>query len=369
MTGAVTHTAVDPAKADALLETMRARRARRTPATAWSTSSSSRAAGRATPTPRASCTPDGEREYIVRARPQGSTLDTDLGQEFRVYSLLMDEPVPTPDVHGFEPAEDTPFGGPYFVMDRVAGHAPNVWRRRDRRALEEDWDGDRGLAGDLVDNLAGIHAIDADRAAEAATVRDFRQTIDHWAGVYEEMRLVPDPVVDEAYAWVRAREPEPVRPTLVHGDYRIGNCLTAGGRVTGILDWELCFVGDPRFDLGYMSLDYAAGKFTTPGSELLNATAERALVPRALRGALRQPRRPRGRAHVHRARRADAVRDHDHRRPRLPPRRSRRHPAGLGALRAAGAAAGRRRADGLVTANCVALGRGRGSGMPDGVIG
>ena len=81
----------------------------------------------------------------------------------------MDEPVPTPDVHGFEPAADTPFGGPYFVMDRVEGHAPNVWRRRDRQALEEDWDGERGLARDLADNLAGIHAIDADRAAGAAT--------------------------------------------------------------------------------------------------------------------------------------------------------------------------------------------------------
>ena len=274
MTGAVTHTAVDPAKADALLETMRAAGAADTGDRVvyleqleggWSRHSYAARVVHA----------DGEREYIVRARPQGSTLDTDLGQEFRVYSLLMDEPVPTPDVHGFEPAADTPFGGPYFVMDRVEGHAPNVWRRRDRQALEEDWNGDRGVAGDLADNLAAIHAIDAGRAAEAATVRDFRQTIDHWAGVYEEMRLVPDPVVDEAYAWVRAREPEPVPPALVHGDYRIGNCLTAGGRVTGILDWELCFVGDPRFDLGYMSLDYAAGKFTTPGSELLNATAER----------------------------------------------------------------------------------------------
>ncbi len=194
-----------------------------------------------------------------------------------------------------------------------------------------------------------IHAIDADRAAEAATVRDFRQTIDHWAGVYEEMRLVPDPVVDEAYAWVRAREPEPVAPALVHGDYRIGNCLTAGGRVTGILDWELCFVGDPRFDLGYMSLDYAAGKFTTPGSELLNATAERGWFHERYAARSGNPVDPEvvrtfaalGGLMLY-AIMTTGVR-------RLPPGRRRRHPSGLGTLRAARAAAGSRGADGLVT--------------------
>ncbi len=275
MIGDREHTTVDPAKGDALLSTMRddGSAANRDHVTSleqleggWSRHSwAARVAHE-----------HGEREYIVRVRPHASTLETDLGQEFRVYSLLMDEPVATPDVFGFEPAEDTPFGGPYFVMERVEGHAPNVWRRRDREALEADWSAGRGIAADLADNLAAIHAIDAGRAAQAATVRDFGATVDHWEGVWQEMRLVADPVIQEAYAWVRSRAPEPVAPALVHGDYRIGNCLTAGGRVTGILDWELCSVGDPRFDLGYMALDYHAGKFTSGGSQLLNATAERA---------------------------------------------------------------------------------------------
>jgi aminoglycoside phosphotransferase (APT) family kinase protein len=218
---------------------------------------------------------DGERAYIVRARPSGSLLDTDLGQEFRTYELLADEPLPTPDVHGYEPAEDTPFDGPFFVMDRVEGHAPNVWRPRERRELEASWNGDRQVANDLVEHLATIHRIDGRRAVLAAAPQTFQQTVDRWHGIYQEMRLVKDPVIEEAYAWVRSREPNLVAPCLVHGDYRIGNCLTDGRRITGILDWELSSVGDPRFDLGYMALDYHAGKFTTPGSSLLNAVAER----------------------------------------------------------------------------------------------
>jgi aminoglycoside phosphotransferase (APT) family kinase protein len=216
-----------------------------------------------------------ERQYIVRARPIASTLDTDLETEFRTFALLVDEPLPTPDVHGFEPSVDTPFGGAFFVMDRLPGEAPNVWRSRDRDELAANWRDGGELAEDLVRHMASIHAIDAERAAQAAVVRDFDATVDHWQGVYEEHRLVRDPVVDEAYAWVRSRRPDPVPPSLVHGDYRIGNCLIDGGRISAILDWELSFVGDPRFDLGYMSLDYHAGKFTTPGSPLLNAVADR----------------------------------------------------------------------------------------------
>ena len=241
-----------------------------------------------------------EGEYIIRARPRASTLDTDLGREFRTFALLVDEPVPTPGVHGFQPSVETPFDGAFFVMDRMQGHAPNVWRPGDREALAADWEGGRDLAEDLVQHLASIHAIDAQRAAQAAVVRDFGETVDHWQSVYEEHKLVNDPVVNEAYAWVRSRRPEPVPPSLVHGDYRIGNCLTDAGHVSAILDWELAHVGDPRFDLGYMSLDYHAGKFTSPGSSTCCAARvaafsvarrqrgrRRGLVLRALRRALR----------------------------------------------------------------------------------
>jgi len=46
--------------------------------------------------------------------------------------------------------------------------------------------------------------------------------------------------------------------------------------MTGVLDWELASIGDPRFDLGYMSLPYSSGRFVSAGSPLLGAVAERA---------------------------------------------------------------------------------------------
>jgi aminoglycoside phosphotransferase (APT) family kinase protein len=217
----------------------------------------------------------GTLELIVRVRPPGALLETDLAQEYRTYELLAAEPVPTPTVHGMVDEQQTPFGGPFFVMGRLPGRSPNVWRRRERVALEDDWAGPQRYATELVDALAAIHALPAAQLRGVVAERGFVATLDHWQGVHHEMQLVHDPIVEEAYAWARTRVPDPVEARLVHGDYRIGNCLVHDGHVTGVLDWELAFVGDPRFDLGYIDLAYHAGKFVAPGSALLNSVADR----------------------------------------------------------------------------------------------
>jgi aminoglycoside phosphotransferase (APT) family kinase protein len=216
-----------------------------------------------------------QRRVIVRVRPADTVLDSDLEAEFRTYRLLGEHPLPTPRVYGCESAEDTPFGGPFFTMEFRPGSAPNVWRAPDRAELEADWNGDRGVAADFVDTLATVHQLPVESLSGVLDTRDFAASVDRWQELYERVRLVRDPIFEEAYAWVRSRAPEPVAPRLVHGDYRIGNCLIDGGRISAVIDWELAYIGDPRFDLGYLSQPYEAGKFTLPGSSLLGAVADR----------------------------------------------------------------------------------------------
>jgi aminoglycoside phosphotransferase (APT) family kinase protein len=234
---------------------------------------------------------EGLARYIGRVRPDDSVLDTDLGAEFEIYRILENEPVPAPRVYGYEPSEDTPFGGPYFLMERISGEGLNVWRRPDRELLEADWEGGRGIAEDFVDGMAAVHRVDPAKLAGVVVERDFRASVARWREIYEDVRLVADPVVEEAYAWLLDNEPAPVTPRLVHGDYRIGNCLVDGGRMTGVLDWELAYIGDPRFDLGYMSLPYSAGRFVSPDTQspLLGAVAEREWLDRRYEAATGEP--------------------------------------------------------------------------------
>ena len=48
------------------------------------------------------------------------------------------------------------------------------------------------------------------------------------------------------------RMPEQIGASIVHGDYRLGNMLVADGRIEAVLDWELCTLGDPLADVGYL---------------------------------------------------------------------------------------------------------------------
>lgn len=212
---------------------------------------------------------------VVCVRGADSLLTSSLEQEYRIYEVLSDVDVATPRVHGKCADPDNPFGGVFFVMDRLAGEAPNVWRASDRDRLEKNWLGSKGVATDMVSMLAAVHRTDVTPFDGVVKRLNFEQVVTWWKKSYEEVRLVRDPVVDEAFEWALERVPEPIGVHLVHGDYRIGNCLVHGGRVTGVLDWELAYLGDPRFDLGYLALAYSAGKLFKSGSPLMGAFAER----------------------------------------------------------------------------------------------
>ena len=216
-----------------------------------------------------------QRRYIVRVKPKAALLDTDLGLEYRVYDALDEVEVPTPHVYALVEDDETPFGGPYMVMEHIGGTAFNMYSREDQAHLAEDWDGPRAIAEDMVDTLARIHGMSRELLPADLPELDFLDIVARWRGVYEDSRLTRDPVVEEAFEWVLGRVPKDPWRGLVHGDYRIGNTLVADGRVKAILDWELVYCGDMRFDLGYLSMPRAAGKHLRSRSSLMGAFAER----------------------------------------------------------------------------------------------
>lgn len=214
------------------------------------------------------------KAVIVRVHQPGSLVEAGLGAEYRTYEALTGVGVPTPHLYGYEDDTDTPFGGGFFVMECLPGWPPNVWRSADRDLLRADWEGPRRIADDLVRYLATIHTGDTSPVQRVVPHLGFTELVGRWQQLWERARLSRDPVVEDAYAWVLDQHPDPVPASLVHGDFRIGNCLVGDG-VTGILDWEFTHVGDPRFDLGYLALEYNCGKFLSPGSDLLGAVAGR----------------------------------------------------------------------------------------------
>jgi aminoglycoside phosphotransferase (APT) family kinase protein len=216
------------------------------------------------------------RRYIVRVEAPGGVLDTDIAAEYALYHALDDaDDIATPSVYYFDETRANAFENRFMVMEHVPGTAANAFRAPDREWLLEDWNGPRGVARDMVENLARLHGFPVDALpAGAVPALDYLQVVDRWQQVYEEKHLVQDPVSEEAFHWLRERVPGETWTGVVHGDYRIGNALVQDGRVSALLDWELAYIGDVRFDLGYLALERLAGKHLRPRSELMNAFAE-----------------------------------------------------------------------------------------------
>ena len=141
--------------------------------------------------------------------------------------------------------------GSGFIMRRLPGTAaPQV-------ALGE---GGTALLRDLGTALAAIHRIDP-MAMTMTPLLDPAAGVEGLAAQFEA-HGGDRPIVALGLAWLRANLPSPLPPRLLHGDFRIGNLMTDGGRLTGVLDWEIAHRGDYHEDLAFGCM--AVWRFGSP---------------------------------------------------------------------------------------------------------
>ena len=77
----------------------------------------------------------------------------------------------------------------------------------------------------------------------------------HWNEIYERDRMGEHyPILDAAFAWLKANPVVTDRIVIVHGDYRSGNYLYDENGIIAMLDWEMAHLGDPMEDLGWASM-------------------------------------------------------------------------------------------------------------------
>jgi aminoglycoside phosphotransferase (APT) family kinase protein len=146
-------------------------------------------------------------------------------------------------------------GAPFYVMERVVG----LHVTRDLPAgYADEPEQRRALADGLVDVLAELHAVDP----AAVGLADFgrpdgflARQVRRWTQQWEATRDRDRPALDALAARLAATVPETRRTSVLHGDYRLDNCLLdpqLPGRVRAVLDWEMSTLGDPLTDLGLM---------------------------------------------------------------------------------------------------------------------
>ena len=230
----------------------------------------------------------GASTDLVLRRPPAVSLfpDYDLRRQYVVMERLAratDLPVPTGK--WIDPSGDNPLGTPYLVMNRIAeGSAPSDFPSYHTAGnyFEADESGRRAMWFGCIDAMARVHKVDVDAARLGFLAmpqygtRPLEQIVNyvdmavHWAAD----RI--SPTYDRALAWLRQNEYEPEHTTLLWGDARMSNILYAQDHsITGVLDWEIAYLGDHEADLAWMLfLDWASSEFE--GHPALPGTPTRA---------------------------------------------------------------------------------------------
>jgi aminoglycoside phosphotransferase (APT) family kinase protein len=203
----------------------------------------------------------GGRRYVLRRKPPGVLLPSAhaVDREFRVISALAGTEVPVARAHVL--CEDpTVIGSAFYVMDCVEGRV--LWdptlpgMAADERAAIYD---------ELNRVIAALHRVDpvAVGLGDYGKAGDYvARQVARWTTQYRAAETETIEAADRLIEWLPrhlpARDADPGRTRIVHGDYRLDNVMfhPTEPRIVAVLDWELSTLGDPLVDFAYHCLTW-----------------------------------------------------------------------------------------------------------------
>jgi aminoglycoside phosphotransferase (APT) family kinase protein len=205
---------------------------------------------------------DGER-VVVKVAPAGHEPvgHRDVLRQARMLEALRSTDVPVPGVRckdeGAPP--DVP---PLFVMTMVDGES-----------FEPLFDDVTGTPNDIVaqryrnaaSTMATLHReLPRRLGVDDEPVVDPAAEVDRWCATLRTVDQELVPAWSETADLLRAGLPAAMGPSVVHGDFRLGNLLAVGADVAAVIDWEIWSVGDPRIDVGWFLLNADPDTYRRP---------------------------------------------------------------------------------------------------------
>jgi aminoglycoside phosphotransferase (APT) family kinase protein len=195
----------------------------------------------------------GSKELILRIY-QGQGAPAKAALEFQTMERLGEAGYPVPTVH-LVAASETRFGGPFIIMDRIAGRSLAL--AYDEASQERKSE----LAALFVRLLANLHQLNWRPFATDPAQWELDDPSTRVRRSVDELRdLLPSfgsaqeaaPFID----WLDAhsRDVACETPAITHMDFHFSNILLREDDSVAVIDWSYAGVRDPRYDLAWTLL-------------------------------------------------------------------------------------------------------------------
>ncbi|WP_067516402.1 phosphotransferase family protein [Endozoicomonas ascidiicola] len=195
----------------------------------------------------------GDQEWILRRPPFGAKIASahDMSREFRVMSALQGH-YPVPAMIAFCEDQDV-LGCDFYLMERLKGIIPRTDLPKDLQLSEQDG---LQLCMNVLQKFSELHNVDIEKAGLTSLGKGtgyVRRQIEGWSGRFRKAKTDNVPDFEAVMDWLDDRQPEDIGSCLIHNDFRFDNVVLNPDNpmeVIGVLDWEMCTLGDPLMDLG-----------------------------------------------------------------------------------------------------------------------
>ena len=194
-----------------------------------------------------------DADYALR-RAQPGLERSSYGQvtpsvEAELLALASSAHVPVPKV--IESLQSTDGLGDGYLMEWLQGETmgQRIVKLPELESAREN------LAFECGQALARIHAIEVPSRLQEVlhSVSPSELVRETWEA-YIALET-PQPMIDFTAQWLLSNLPPESGSALVHGDFRNGNLMVSEQGITAVLDWELCHLGDPMRDLGWLCVN------------------------------------------------------------------------------------------------------------------
>jgi len=196
----------------------------------------------------------GCEEMVLRRPPFGSKVKSahDMSREYRVLSKLHAAYPEAPKALMY--SDDlSVLGAPFYLMDRIRGI---ILRKDPPQGLPFSTETARLLSESFIDNLARLHSLDYSRIGLGDLGKPegyLERQVRGWIKRYYGSQTDGFADVEHISTWLTEQMPEAHNATVIHNDYKYDSLVLDPRditRIVGVLDWEMCTVGDPLTDLG-----------------------------------------------------------------------------------------------------------------------